>query len=64
MMKKKKAITGTDVAIICSAIGVIASIILIIMDIIDHESTIAGIGLFCLCMTQLLVNVKNKKDAQ
>lgn len=63
-MKEKKTITGTDVAIICSAIGVIASIILIVMDIIDHESTTAGIGFFCLCMTQLLVNIKNKKDAK
>lgn len=63
-MKEKKAITGTDVAIICSTVGVIVSIILIVMDIIEHESTTAGIGLLCLCMTHLLVNVKNKKDAQ
>ena len=63
-MKEKKTITGTDVAIICSTIGVIASIILIAMDIIEHESTTVGIGFFWLCITHLLVNVKNKKDAQ
>lgn len=63
-MKEKKAITGTDVAIICSAIGVIASIILIVMDIIDHESTTAGIVCLCVCMANLLVNAKNKKDAR
>ncbi len=63
-MKEKKTITGTDVAIICFMIGVIASIILIVRNFIDRESMTVGIILLCVCAINLLVNVKNKKNAQ
>lgn len=62
-MKNKKKITVTDVGIICSILGIIASIIIVIMNFIDGESNTVGMVLFCACFTILLANVGNKKKS-
>ena len=61
-MKNKKKITGADVGIIFSIIGIIASILLIILNIIKKESAGVGIGLLIFCILALSTNIKNKKD--
>ena len=61
MMKKNK-ITGYDVGIVFSIIGIIASILVIIIDFIKKESIGVGIGLVLFCFLTLLTNIKNKKD--
>ena len=42
---KNTKITGFDVGIIFSVIGIIASILVIIIDALKHESVGVGIGL-------------------
>ena len=44
-MKKKRKITGPDVGIIFSIIGIIASILVIILDALKSESIGVGLGL-------------------
>lgn len=61
-MKNKKKITGTDMGIVFSIIGMIASIIVIIMNFIDGESKTVGIVLFCACLATLSANVGIKKE--
>ena len=61
-MKNKKEITGIDVKIIFSIIGIIASIIVIIINFIDGESKAIGIALLSSCFTALAVNVKSERQ--
>lgn len=61
-MKNKQKITGPDVGIIFSIIGIIASILIIILNIIKKESAGVGIGLLIFCILALSTNIKNKKD--
>jgi len=61
-MKNKKKITSPDVGIICSMIGFIASILVIIINVLKNESIGVGIGLLLFCFISLLTNIKNKKD--
>lgn len=64
-MKEKNSgrkITGTDLGIIFSVIGIIASIILIVINFINDESEIVGIILLCACSASLSANVNNKKN--
>lgn len=57
-----KKITSHDVGVICSIIGIIASILVIIINALKNESVGVGIGLLCFCLLALLTNIKNKKD--
>lgn len=63
-MKKnnnEKKITGTDLGIMFSIIGIVASIILIVLSFINDESKTIGIILLCACSASLSANVTNKK---
>ena len=57
-------INGTDIGIIFSVIGMIASIVVIIMNFIDGESKSVGIALLCSCAAVLSTNVRNKRSEQ
>lgn len=59
---EKKKITGTDLGIIFSIIGIIASIILIVLNFINAENKTVGIVLLCACSASLSANVTNKKN--
>lgn len=59
---KGKKITGTDLGIIFSIIGIIASIILVVLNFINDESKTIGIILLCACSASLSANVNNKKN--
>lgn len=61
---KGKKITSTDIGIIFSIMGIIASIILIVLSFIDNESKTIGITLLCACTAGLAANVSNKKKAK
>ena len=61
-MKNKKKITGSDVGIICSIVGIIASVLVIIIDAFKGESVVVGIGLLIFCFLSLFTNIKNKKE--
>ena len=56
-----KKISGNDAGIIMSIIGMIASIIVIVLNLIDHESITTGLVLLLACTTTLSTNVRNKK---
>ena len=58
---KNKKINGYDVGIVFSIVGIVASIIVIIIDIIKKESVGVGIGLVIFCLLSLFINIKNKK---
>ena len=58
---KNKKINGYDVGIIFSIVGIVASIIVIIIDIIKKESVGVGIGLVIFCFLSLITNIRNKK---
>ena len=61
-MKKKKKITDSDVGIIFSIVGIIASILVVILNALNNESVGVGIGLLLFCILTLSTNLKNKKD--
>ena len=61
-MKHNKKITGPDVGIIFSVVGIIASILVIIINIVKKESVGVGIGLLLFCLLSLYTNFKNKKE--
>ena len=61
-MKNKKKMTESDVGIIFSIVGIIASILVIIINAIKRESIGVGIGLLIFCFLTLSTNIKNKKD--
>ena len=57
-----KKINGYDVGIVFSIVGIVASIIVIIIDIIKKESVGVGIGLLLFGILTLSTNVRNKKN--
>ena len=61
-MKNSKKITGPDVGIICSIVGIISSILVIIINALKKESAGVGICLLVFCFLSLSMNIKNKKD--
>lgn len=61
-MRKKRKITGPDVGIIFSIIGIIASILVIILDALKSESIGVGLGLLIFCLLSLIINMKNKNN--
>lgn len=61
-MKEKKKINGYDVGIIFSIVGIIASILVIIIDALKNESVGVGIGLLLFCILSLLINIKQKRN--
>ena len=61
-MKDRKKLSGTDMGIVLSIIGIIASVAVIVMNFIDGESKAVGIALFCSCTATLSINVRNKRN--
>ena len=61
---KKKKITGSDVGIIFSIVGIIASILVIIINAFKNESVGVGIGLLLFCILTLSTNVRNKRNGK
>ena len=57
-----KKITGPDVGIILSIVGIIASILVIVIDIVKKESVGVGIGLLLFGILTLSTNVRNKRN--
>lgn len=60
----KKKMTGTDVAIVCSILGIIACIVLIVDSFISGASKTLPTVLLCTCSANLCANVKAKRDNQ
>ena len=58
----KKKITGSDTGIIFSIVGIIASILVIIINSLKNESVGIGIGLLLFCILTLSTNVRNKRN--
>ena len=61
-MKKQKKINGTDLGILFSIVGLLASVAVIVINLIDRENLAVGIALFCACAATLSTNVRNKKN--
>lgn len=59
---KKKKITGSDIGIIFSIVGIVASILVIIISALRNESTGVGVGLLLFCILSLSTNVRNKRN--
>ena len=58
---KNKQINGYDVGIIFSIIGIVASVLLIILKVLDNESFGVGLGLLLFCTLSLITNVRGKR---
>ena len=63
-MKNKKKITGYEVGIVFSIIGIVASVMVIIINLVKGESAAVGIGLLCFCFLNLLINVRDKRNSK
>lgn len=61
-MKNKKKLTGSDIGVLLSIIGIIASLMVIILNVINGESITVGIALLCSCSATLSTNVRNKRN--
>ena len=61
-MKMKKKITSSNVGIIFSIVGIIASILVIIINAVNDESIGVGVGLLLFCILTLLTNARNKRN--
>ena len=59
---KKKKITGSDIGIIFSIVGIVASILVVIIDALKNESVGVGIGLLLFCILTLSTNARNKRN--
>jgi len=59
---KNKKITGFDVGIIFSIIGIIASVLVIVINVLKNESVGVGIGLLLFCILTLSTNIRNKRN--
>ena len=57
-----KKITGYDVGIVFSIIGIIASILVIFINVLKNESAGVGIGLLLFCILTLSTNIRNKRN--
>ena len=62
MKEKKKVITSENLGILFSVIGIIASIIVIILNFVNNENKTIGIVSLCTCSVSLSANVNNKKN--
>ena len=60
----KKKMTGTDVVIVCSILGIIACIVLIVDSFISGASKTLPTVLLGTCSANLCANVKAKRDNQ
>ena len=58
----KKPFNASDIGIIAAIIGMVASLVIIVMNFIEHESKSVGIVLFCSCAATLATNVRNKRN--
>ena len=58
----KKKITDSGIGIIFSIVGIIASILVIIINALNNESVGVGIGLLLFCILALSTNVRNKRN--
>ena len=59
---KKKKITGSDIGIIFSIVGIVASILVVVIDTLKNKSIGVGIGLLLFCILTLSTNVRNKRN--
>ena len=57
-----KKITGYNVGIVFSIIGIIASILVIFINVLKNESAGVGIGLLLFCILTLSTNIRNKRN--
>lgn len=57
-----KKISNSDVGIIAASIGMIASMVVIIINALQKESLAVGIGLLLFCILSLSTNVRNKRN--
>ncbi len=57
-----KKVTGPNVGIVLSIVGIIASILVIVIDIVKKESVGVGIGLLLFGILTLSTNVRNKRN--
>ncbi|MEE0829933.1 MAG: hypothetical protein UIM26_00505 [Longicatena sp.] len=57
-----KKISSSDVGIIAASIGMIASVVVIIINALQKESIGVGIGLLLFCILSLSTNVRNKRN--
>ena len=57
-----KKITCPDVGIILPIVGIIASILVVVIDILKKESVGVGVGLLLFCVLTLSTNVRNKRN--
>ena len=53
-MQGNKKITGFDVGIVCSIVGIVASILVIVTNALKEESVAVGIGLLIFSFLYLL----------
>ena len=60
-MKNMKKISGYVVGIICSIIGTIGSLLVIVINAINKESITVGIGLLLFCFISLIINKNGKR---
>lgn len=56
-----RKITGIDIGIILSAVGMLASIVVIILNLIKGGDKTVGIILLCSCSSTFSLCVKRKK---
>ncbi len=61
-MKDSRKITDYNVGIVFSIVGIIASIFVIIINILNNESIGVGIGLVIFCFLSLFKNIKREKS--
>lgn len=57
-----KKISSSDIGIIAASIGMIASVVVIIINALQKESIGVGIGLLLFCILSLSTNVRNKRN--
>ena len=59
---KKRKLTGNEIGIVASIFGIIASIILIILNLIDNDNLTIGIILLCSCSITLISNISQRNN--
>ena len=61
-MKDSRKTMDSNVGIVFSIVGIIASIFVIIINILNNDSIGVGIGLVIFCFLSLLKNIKKEKS--
>ena len=61
---KKRKIMWNDIGLIGSILGIIASIILIILNLIDNNLLIIAIVLLCSCSITLIANISQRNNRE